>query len=205
MAYLSANFLEPPRREVPSRRGRYRSSSTPGGTIGTLPGVTSEISAGAPYSSINSAARCGEGTLRAYTFIFSSSSWSSNTVSSPTTFSVVRMAYLPASPTAPSSSRGSFSRIAQPAASKLCAAASLSVMWCLLDFLDLACAHSPRLPGPEKAGPVAALDCPSAYHSWTDTGHVATGLNLGHHLKVELLRTPCLQTSENSPSTHSGE
>jgi hypothetical protein len=47
------------------RRGRYRSSSIPGGTIGTLPGVTSEISAGAPYFSINSAARSGEGTLRA--------------------------------------------------------------------------------------------------------------------------------------------
>jgi hypothetical protein len=42
----------------------YRSPSVPGGTIGTLPGVMSEISAGAPYSSINSAARRGEGTSR---------------------------------------------------------------------------------------------------------------------------------------------
>src|ERR671917_2332555 len=191
MAYLSANFLEPPRREVPSRRGRYRSSSTPGGTIGTLPGVTSEISAGAPYSSINSAARCGEGTLRAYTFIFSSSSWSSNTVSVPKIFSVVRITYLPASPTAPSSLRGCFSRIAQPAASKLCAAASLSVMWCLLDFLELACAHShPVSPCQKRPGRWPALGCSSPYHSCTDPAHVATGLNLGHYLKVELLRTP---------------
>ncbi len=36
---------------------RYRSPSVPGGTIGAPPGVTSEISAGAPYSSINAAAQ----------------------------------------------------------------------------------------------------------------------------------------------------